>query len=379
MWKSRLFTPGPAPVPDEILLEMAGTLVHHRTPQFRRVLGYCFRELKNIFQTSGDVYILTASGTGAMEAAVVNTISPGDRCLVVDGGKFGERFGKIAIAFGAEVLDIRLERGRSVDPGEVGRVLGGTPGVKAVFLSLCETSTGAHNDPRPVAETIRRVSPGTLLVVDGISALGAVECRMDDWGIDVLVSGSQKALMLPPGLSFIALSPKAWEIAEKNRTPSFYFNLEAYRKSLLDEDTPWTPALTLVIGLARALKMISEEGIENVWKRHETLARATRAAGLALGLEPLAENPSSVLSAFRLPEGVNAEHLVKSLRDGSGITFAGGQDELKGKIIRIAHLGWVDRFDIMQAVSALEFQLRVMGHEFTPGAGSAAAQGVFLE
>lgn len=378
MWKSRLYTPGPAPVPDEILLEMARPLVHHRTPQFRRVLKGCFADLKYLFQTAEDVFILTASGTGAMEAAVTNILCPGEDCLVIDGGKFGERFGRIASAYGARVQTMRLERGRSADPDAVARALRDNPGIRAVYASLCETSTGAHNDPRALAEAVRGAAPDALLVVDGISALGAVPCCMDEWGIDVLLSGSQKALMLPPGLAFIALSARAWARAEKCTTPSFYFNLAAYRKSLRDDDTPWTPALTIISGLARALAMIREEGLENVWRRHETLARATRAAGEALGLKALAEQPSSILSAFYLPGGLDAEALVKSLRDEFGVTFAGGQDELKGRIVRVAHLGWIDQVDMMQAIAALEFQLRRMGHAFRPGAGLAAAQEVFL-
>lgn len=379
MWKSRLFTPGPAEVPPRVLLEMAGPLIHHRTPQFREILGRCFTGLKEVFQTGKDVYILTSSGSGAMEAAVVNLLSPGEKCLVVDGGKFGERFFRIARAWGIEADRLELEWGRSVDPEMIRERLESAPGTKVVFMTLCETSTGAHNDPRAVSEMLARSFPETLLVVDGVSGVGAVECRMDEWGIDALVSGSQKGLMLPPGLSFIALSERAWKAVEQSTSPRFYHDLRAYRKSLQDCDTPWTSALSLIIGLDRSLSLILEEGLDNVWRRHDLAAGATRAAGTALGLEVFPEKPSSVLTVFRLPEGLDGEKITRSLRDGYGVTFAGGQGKLKGRLIRVAHIGWLDRIDTLGAVAALEYQLRSEGFSFTPGSGVAAAQGHFLE
>lgn len=378
MWKSRLFTPGPTPVPDEILLEMAKPLIHHRTPQFRKILAEAFSGLKEMFQTKEDVMILTSSGTGAMEAAVSNLLSPGERCLVVEGGKFGERFREIAAAYGVAVTSLSVEWGKSATPAEIEAALKKEPDIRVVFTALCETSTGTHTDVKGIGEVIRRY-PNTLLAVDGISSLGAVECRVDEWGIDVMVSASQKAFMLPPGLAFISLSPKAWEKAAKNKSPRYYFDLPAYRKSVAKEDTPYTPALTLIIGLAAVLKMLKAEGIENIWKRHRTLAKATREAVKALGLKLLAEHPSDGVTAVYAPENIDAEALTKALRDSSGITFAGGQGKLKGKIFRIAHMGWVDQYEILQAIAALELQLMKMGYAFQPGAGVGAAEKVFLE
>ena len=378
MWKSRLFTPGPTPVPNEILLEMAKPLIHHRTPQFRKILAECFSGLKELFQTKEDVMILTSSGTGAMEAAISNLLSPGEKCLVVEGGKFGERFREIAVAYGIGVTTLPVEWGKSVTPAEIEAALKKEPDIKVVFTTLCETSTGTHTDVKGIGEIIRR-RPEVLLAVDGISSLGAVECRTDEWGVDVMISASQKAFMLPPGLAFISLSPKAWEKSAKTKTPRYYFDLSAYRKAVAKEDTPYTPALTLIIGLAGVLKMLKTEGIENVWKRHCLLAEATRQAVKALGLQLLAEHPSNAVTAVRVPERIDAEALTKALRDSSGITFAGGQGKLKGKIFRIAHLGWVDQYEILQAIAALELQLLKMGYALQPGAGVGAAEKVFLE
>ncbi|MFH2068921.1 MAG: alanine--glyoxylate aminotransferase family protein [Candidatus Omnitrophota bacterium] len=378
MWKSRLFTPGPTPVPDEILLEMAKPLIHHRTPQFRKILAECFSGLKEFFQTKEDVMILTSSGTGAMEAAISNLLSPGEKCLVVEGGKFGERFREIAVAYGIEVTTLPVEWGKSATPIEIEAALKKEPDIKAVFTTLCETSTGTHTDIKGIGEIIRQ-RPEVLLVVDGISSLGATECRTDEWGIDVMISASQKAFMLPPGLAFISLSPKAWEKSAKTKTPRYYFDLSAYRKAVSKEDTPYTPALTLIIGLAGVLKMLKTEGIENVWKRHCLLAEATRQGVKALGLQLLAEHPSNAVTAVRVPEEIDAEALTKALRDSSGITFAGGQGKLKGKIFRIAHLGWVDQYEILQAIAALELQLLKMGYALQSGTGVGAAEKVFLE
>jgi len=377
MWKSRLFTPGPTAVPDEILLEMAKPLIHHRTPQFRRILVECFSGLKEIFQTKEDVIILTSSGTGAMEAAVSNLLSPGEKCLVIEGGKFGERWREIPAAYGIKVTSLAVEWGKSVAPEEIEDALRKEPDIKAVFTTLCETSTGAHTDVKAISEVTGKF-PDVLHVVDGISGLGAVECRTDEWGIDVMVSASQKGFMLPPGLAFISLNQRAWERVARCQSPRYYFDLAAYRKALTKEDTPYTPGLTLVIGLAAALRMLKAEGVENVWKRHFVLAEAMREAVKALGLRLLAENPSNVVTAVWAPAGVDAETLTKALRDGYGITFAGGQGKLKGKIFRIAHLGWIDRFEIIEAVAALEIQMAKMGYTFALGAGCGAAEKVFL-
>ena len=365
-------TPGPAEVPPETLLELARPVFHHRTSEFRAILAQVTDDLKYVFGTEADVFVFTASGTGAMEASVVNLLRPGDKAVCVRGGKFGERWGELAERFGAEVIAIDPAWGDPPDPEAIRKALAEHPDVAAVYVTLCETSTGVA-----AVEAIGRIVAGTdaCLVVDGISSVGAVPLRADAWGVDMVVVGSQKALLLPPGLAFLSVSEKAWKRVDAVPSRGYYFDLKAARKAMAGKgDTPYTPANTLVAALARSLRMIREEGIESVWARHHKLAEATRQAARALGLELLASAPSDAVTAITMPEGVDADALRKILRGRYGVSVAGGQAALKGRIIRIGHFGYIDTLDTLGALAALEMALAEMGAEVPLGAGVAAAQ-----
>lgn len=378
MRKKYLLAPGPTPVPEAALLAMAQPMIHHRTPQFSEIFKETAELLKYVFQTKQDVLILAASGTGAMEGSIVNLYSPGDEVIVVNGGKFGERWGKISEAYGLKVHWIPVEWGKAVNPADVKKVLDANPKVKGILVQASETSTCAAHPIKELAALTK--DKECLLIVDGITAVGVVDLPMDEWGIDVLVSGSQKAFMLPPGLAFVALSEKAWKFQETAKCPKFYFDYKKERKNLKDNTTAYTPAVSLICGLREALKQIQAEGLQNVFKRHDRLARATRAACRALGLKELApESPSNAATGVFVPEGVDGGKLVKYLRDEVGVTMAGGQDHLKGKILRIAHLGYVDTFDIIIAISSIEMALTKFGHKVQFGKGVAAAQEILIE
>ncbi|MBI5586896.1 MAG: alanine--glyoxylate aminotransferase family protein [Deltaproteobacteria bacterium] len=378
MKKRYLLAPGPTPVPESALLAMAAPMIHHRTPQFSAIFREAADLLKYVFKTKEDVLILAASGTGAMEGSVVNLFSPGDEVIVVNGGKFGERWGKISEAYGLKAHWITVEWGRAVDPAAVRKVMDENPRVKAVMVQASETSTTVAHPIKELAALTK--GKDCLLIVDGITGVGVFDLPMDDWGIDVLVSGSQKAFMLPPGLAFAALSAKAWKFQETARCPKFYFDFKKERKNLKDNTTAYTPAVSLITGLLDVLKCIKEEGIGNVFARHDRLARATRAACVAMGLKLLApESPSNAATGAFVPEGVDGGKLVKYLRDEMGVTLAGGQDHLKGKILRIAHLGYVDTFDIIISISAIEMALTKSGHKVLLGRGVAAAQEILIE
>lgn len=372
--KNYLLSPGPTPVPPEVAAAGAWPLIHHRTPQFRAIIKECAEGLKYLFQTREPVFFLSCSGTGVMEAAVANLISPGETMIVVEGGKFGERWSEIGKAFGTNVVPVKIEYGQVVSPAQVEVALKKNPETKAVFTQLSETSTGCVFDIEAIGKMVAKTK--ALLVVDGISGLGAEPCFPDKWGIDCVLTGSQKGVMLPPGLGFISLSPKAWAVCEKTRSPRFYFDLRTCKKSLEAEDTPYTPAISLIFQLREALKIIREETMEGMWKRHAWLAEATRAAVKALNLELFAERPGNVLTAVKTPAGVDGEKLVKVMRDDLGVTIAGGQGEMKGKMFRIAHLGYMDRFDIVTGIAALETALKRQNFDVKMGVGAAAAQNV---
>ncbi len=374
MIKKQLFSPGPTPVPERVLLAMAGPVMHHRDPGYEVLFQEVREGLKYVFQTKQEVLVLASSGTGAMEAAVCNTLSRGDEALVVRGGKFGERWGEICEAYGVNVTPLDVTWGQAVDPGLIKKALDAKPSIKAVLVQASETSTGVMHPIKEIADIVKNRA-GTILIVDAISALGVSDLPMDQWGIDVLVSGSQKALMLPPGLAFIALSAKAWGFAEKSNLPKFYFNLKEELAVAQKNQSQFTPAISLVVGLREALKMLKEEGLENVFKRHALLARATREAVKALGLELLAPTaPSNALTAIKAPEGVDGKKLKKNFEDQFGLIIAGGQSQLKGKIIRIAHIGYFQSLDIIQAVSTLELVLKGLGYPVKLGAGVKAAE-----
>ena len=378
MRKNYLLTPGPTPLPPEVCEAMARPIIHHRTPQFQAVLKEASEGLKYVFQTVNDVFILASSGTGAMEAALINLLSPGDTALTVQGGKFGERWTELCRAYGITPEVIDVEWGRAVEPLEIQKRLKANPKIKAVFTTLCETSTGVANDIEAIGKVVKDTA--TVLVVDAISGLGAIDLKTDGWSCDMVVSGSQKGLMLPPGLGFVSVSPKAMKLTESSKCPKYYFDLKEAKKAYDKTDTPFTPAITLIIALNESLKMMREDGLENIFYRHKKMAQATRSAVKALGLELFAPTASSdVVTAVKVPAGVDGEKLVKIMRDNYGVTIAGGQSELKGKVFRIAHMGFIEEFDIIVGISCLEKVLSTMGYRFSLGAGVKAAQEVFLK
>lgn len=378
MLKKYLLTPGPTAVPERVLLDMAVPMIHHRTPAFAEIFASCREGLKKVFKTEEDVLILLGSGTAAMDAAVSNTVNPGDKALVINGGKFGERWVKICRAYGADVHTVDVPWGRSVNPADVKDFLGKNPDTKAVFVQGSETSTTVYHPVKELA-AVTADMPETLLVVDGITSVGVHDTRMDEWGVDILLTGSQKALMLPPGLAFIALSKKAWAAAERSSQSKFYLDLKTERRNQAKNTTAWTAGVSLVIGLKTVLGMMEAEGLENVFKRHALNAEAVRAAAKALGMRLLAEDyPSNAATGCFLPDGVDGKAFVKYLRDKCGVALAGGQDKLEGKILRISHLGYHDAFDTITAVSAIEMGLRKFGADVKLGSGVSAAQEILM-
>jgi aspartate aminotransferase-like enzyme len=377
MIKQLLLAPGPTPVPARVRLAMAQPMFHHRTPQFSALFGEVRDSLRELFQTQEDVLVLASSGTGAMEAAVTNCFDPGDEVVVVNGGKFGERWGKLANTFGLKPIEIRVEWGRAVRPDQVAQALDEHPRARGVLVQASETSTTAVHPIDQLATVTQRRD--VLLVVDGITAVGVYDIPMDRWGVDVLITGSQKALMLPPGLALIALSKRAWARAEKSPQPRYYFDLLRERTNQAKNTTAYTPAISLVIGLREALAMMQEEGFENVFARHARLAKATRAAASGLGMRLVApDNPSPAVTGVYVPEAIDGSKLFSYLRDKMRVVFAGGQDHLKGKIIRIAHLGYMGAFDIVTAIAAFEMALRHFGHPVELGRGVGAAEAELL-
>lgn len=371
--KKYIFTPGPVPVPNEVLVEMAKPIIHHRTAEFENIIKEVREGLKYIFQTKEEVFLLASSGTGAMEAAVSNTLSRGDKVIVVNGGKFGERWGKIARAYGLEVDEIMVEWGRAIDPEIIEDKLNNDPEIKAVLLQASETSTGVKHPTDNVAE-ITGKRDDVILIVDGITGVGVFPLPFDELGIDVLVGGSQKAFMLPPGLAFAAMSQKAWKFNETSNLPKFYFSFKDYLKSAEKNTTPWTPAVTLTIGLAEVLKKFKSEGLENIHKRHENLSHATREAFKAIGLEIYTKDEhSTALTAAIAPEEIGAASLIKGLKENFGMTVAGGQDAAKGKIFRVSHIGYIDKADTIAVIAAVESTLQKLGHKFDLGSGVAKA------
>jgi aspartate aminotransferase-like enzyme len=355
---------------------MSRPIIHHRTPQFQAILKEAVVGLKYVFQTSEDVFILTSSGTGAMEAAVINLLSPGDTTLVVQGGKFGERWTELCKAYGINTEVIDVEWGKAVSPQEIEKRLKANPKIKAVLITLCETSTGVTVDVEAIGKIVKVTD--AVLVVDAISGLGAIDLKTDAWNVDVCVSGSQKGLMLPPGLAFISVSKKAWDKVAESKCPKYYFSFKAAKKAADSTDTPFTPAITLVIALNEALKMMRQDGLENIFLRHKKMADATRAAMKGLGLELFAPTAASdVVTSVKVPQGIDGEKLVKTMRDTYGVTIAGGQAELKGKVFRFAHMGFIEEFDIIAGISCLEKVLAQMGYKFSLGAGVKAAEEVF--
>jgi len=370
--KRYLLAPGPTAIPPEVLLKMAEPILHHRNPLFEEVVAEVRENLKYLFATKNEVLIFASSGTGSMEGAVTNMLSPGDKAICIRSGKFGERWANICKAYGVEAINIDLPWGDDLDPGLVEKTLKANSGVKAIYMQATETSTGTMFPVKEVAALIKRY-PETLMVVDGITGVGVFELPQDAWNIDILVAGSQKALMLPPGLAFAGVSDKAWEFNKTAKLPRFYFNWAKELTNLQKNQTNFTPAISLISGLAESLRMIKKEGLENVYKRIDRLAYATREAAKALGLKVFAKTPSPAVTAITAPEGVDAEAIYKTLWKKYGVTGAGGQDQLKGKIFRIATLGYADKYDVITAIAALEFTLRDLGYKFEMGKGVAKA------
>ncbi len=376
MRKPRLMTPGPSPVPDEVLLAMARPVIHHRSEEARGWNAEVVEGLRYVFQTRNEVLILTSSGTGAMEAAVVNTVPRGGKAIVLDAGWFASRWGVICKTFAIEPVVVPTEWGQAVDPSRVQAALREHPDAVAVFGTLSETSTATGHPVEAIGRVVAESS--ALFVVDGISGVGAIECRTDDWGIDVLCAGSQKALMVPPGLAFVSVSPKAWSRIEAFESPSYYFNLKAARKAAREHLTPYTPAHTLIAGLREALRLIRLEGIENVWERHRRMSVACRAGFEALGLELFSSSPAEGLTAFVVPGGLKDSDIRSRLSQRFGITTIGGQDRLKGKIVRVGHMGYMDELDVVAGLAALELVLDELGHPVEPGQAVTAAQRVLI-
>jgi len=373
-----LMTPGPTPVAPETNLAMAQPIIHHRSPLFMEILGEVRADLKYLFETEQEVLIFAATGTGAMEGAVANLLSAGDTALVVDGGKFGERWTELCNVYGVKAERLAVPWGRAVDPKAVAKMLDANPAIKAVFVQANETSTGVQHPVKELAEVTKNRA-GTILVVDAISALGGYAIPMDKWGIDVLVAGSQKAMMLPPGLAFAALSPKAWEFVKTSKLPKYYFNFAKAAKSAEKNQTPYTSPVSLILGLREVLGKIKKVGLEKIYAHNRRLSKACKAAMQAMGLELYSKDyPSVVLTAVMAPAGVDGQKVVAELRK-KGIWIAGGQAEAKGKIFRIAHMGFIDTVDLLGTIGGLEEVLNALGYKVQPGAGLKAAQEVLAK
>ena len=376
MKKTLLLTPGPTPVPEDVLEAMARPMIHHRHEPFRAVLEKVRQDLKYLFQTKNEVLILGSTGTGAMEGAVSNLLSRGDKAIVVRGGKFGERWGEICEAYGVHPIPVDVEWGNAVDAGQVRTALDQAPDARAVFLQASETSTGVKHPVREIADLVA-LRENTVIVVDAITALGVFDIPTDAWKLDVVVTGSQKALMLPPGLAFACLSEKAWRFTKESDLPKYYFDFTKERKNLEKNQTAYTSSVSLIMGLEVSLERIKREGLQNVFARTEKLARATREGAKALGLELFAQgSPSEACTAIKVPEGIDGTKIPTLIRENHGVAIAGGQDRLKGKIVRISHMGYVNTYDILSGLAALEFVLKELGYPVETGASVKAALAV---
>ena len=372
--KKYLFAPGPTPVPPQVLAAMAEPIVHHRAADFRALYERCLARLKEVFRTDGDVLLFTASGTGAMESAVANLCNPGDPVLVVSAGGFGERWVELARAYGTDLDVLAYEWGATPSAAEVAERLAARP-AKAVFCQHSETSTGVVADIRALAAAAH--DAGALLVVDAVSSLGAVPLETDAWGVDVVISGSQKALMTPPGLAMVSVSERAWE--RLGSRPRYYFDWLRTRDAQARLDAPFTPAISLIAGLEVALGLLLETGLDEAFAHHARLGRACREGVKAMGLELFSpdEDRSAVVTAVRSPEGIDSGDVLEALRDRFGVTLAPGQGRVKGKIFRIGHIGWYDVFDITTALAAVELVLAELGAELERGVAVTRALEAF--
>jgi aspartate aminotransferase-like enzyme len=376
--KQRLLTPGPTPLYPPALYAMLGADMHHRTEDFRAIYKAVLADLKELMGTANDVLVLVASGTGAMEASITNCFSPGDRVIVCSAGKFGERWGEITKAYGLNVVMIEEPYGSFVKPAALEKALAANPDVKGVFVQASETSTGAAHDVRAMGEAVKKT--GAIFVVDAITGLGTMPLDIDGWGLDIVIGGSQKAFMVPPGVAFLSISPKAWAMMDSAKLPRFYFNLKKERKNAVNGESSWTPATALMLGLGEALKYIKTLGMDRLVDNAQQLARATRAACQALGLELFSpESPSASVTAVKAPAGMDSGVIVKEFKSRFGSIIANGQGSMKGQIFRIAHLGYFDFPDLFAMVAELELILEANGVAVKLGSGVAAVQKVYAE
>lgn len=371
----KLLIPGPVEVSSEVMLNLAKPLIGHRTPQFEEILVECWDMLKEVFRTKNDTLIITGSGTAAMDAAVASCVGEGDEIVCITGGKFGERFLEIAKGYGAKVREIKVEWGEAVNPERVEETVAES-NAEVITLTHNETSTGVLHDAEKIGKIAREY--GMIFIVDGISSVAGNDVRTDEWGIDICITGSQKCIAAPPGLAMLSVSERAWEVIEENDTKNYYLNLKFYRKSLKKRTTPFTPSVSLVFALHKALKDVLSEGLENRIKRHKKLAKATREAIKAMNLElfPKEEISSNTVTAIKIPEGLTDADIRGRMLKEHGILLAGGQAKLKGKIFRIGHMGNVTYSQLLGVLSALELTLKRAGHEFKLGEGIEAAENI---
>lgn len=371
--------PGPSPIPPSVQQAMSQPMIGHRGKEASILNERLKERLKKVFGTKNDVMMIAASGTGGLETAVVNAVSTGDEVLVIVTGSFGDRFAQICEAHNILVHRLDVEWGEAVDPIDVKQILLEHPEIKAVFVTYCETSTAVINPIKEVSEIVRENSEA-LVIVDGVSCIAGIETKMDEWGLDIVVTGSQKAFMLPAGLTFVAASDRAWEVIEQNKHPRFYFDLSKYQKQLTDNSTPFTPALSLFYGLDQVLNLFEEEGLENVYKRHRLMRDMVRSAMRALNIPLLTtdEVASPTVTAIR-PDDFEGEQLRKTLREQFNLDLAGGQHRLKGKIVRIGHMGYCTPADVLQMLSLIEVGLVTIGKDVELGKGVAAAQKLYID
>ena len=376
--KQRLLTPGPTPLYPPALHAMMASDIHHRTEDFRKAYRSCLADLKEVMGTTNDVLMFCASGTGAMDATVSNLLSRGDKVIVCVAGKFGERWAEIAKAYGLEATVLTVPYGQVVTPQQVEKALAAEPSVKAVFVQASETSTGAAHDIRAMAAAVKKTD--AILVVDAITGLGTMPLDIDGWGLDVVIGGSQKAFMIPPGLAFLSISPKAWKFADTATLPHFYFNFKKEKKSGDAGESSWTPSTSLILALAEALKYVKQLGMAKLIENAHLLAQATRAAMVKLGLELFAAgSPGSSVTAVKAPAGMDSSVIVKEFRNRFGAIIANGQGSMKGQIFRIAHLGYFDFADLFAVIAGLEIILNANGFPVPYGSGVAAVQEVYQQ
>lgn len=380
--KNYLLVPGPTPIPERVQNAMHIQMVNHRGPVFKAAFKEMIERVQRVFNTTtADILAYPSSGSGVMEAGIVNLFSAGDKVLVLSIGNFGDRLAEIAGNYGLDVEKISAPTGRAVclETLQARLAADSEQQIKGILVTHNETSTGVTNDIAAIMAVCK--DHPAVRMVDAVSALGAIEMRMDDWGVDVVVTGSQKALMLPPGLGFMAFGPRAWKAYEQSNLPKFYWDAGKVKKSLDKWQNPYTPPLALVFGAVESLKMIEEEGLENIYIRHERLAKMVQQAVKAMNLELLADERylSTVVTAVKAPQGINAKDIQNKLRADYGITVAGGQRELEGKILRIGHLGYTTAADMLVVIGFLEIVLTQLGHKFELGAGVKAVQQVILE